>query len=395
MGPGDFKSCGRASASEVGSIPTRSRQCLRLPRTAARPRDRPRETAARDPPENRSLALAEDTVTLDPPAAPDTETEAEAPVETPEPRVVAFANPTAGKGRVGRSLVALRERLVRLWPGIEFFITTAPGEAARILHGLPLPPSSLVISIGGDGTVHEIGTALHERQGVSLGVVPFGSGNDVALQLGMPRDPFAALEAIRDGEPLPWDLGVLGPYTFLNTVGFALSAETCYWSHRTGPLTGLARYGVAVARAWWTHESLTLGIDGMQKSGTRMTTLIEIGIGDRSGGGFRLTTKAQVDDGLLDVCLVDALPRWQIPLVAPKARDGRHLDHPAVTYEQLSSFRIQLPQDTRIHVDGEIRTLGKGEHSVRVRPRALQIVVAPDHPRTIAARAPSLPEADS
>jgi len=333
--------------------------------------------------------LADDTATIDLP--PETQSETEAPVDALGPQVIAFANPTAGKGRVGRQLVPLRERLVQLWPKVELFITKAPGEAARALRELPLPKGSLVISIGGDGTVHEIGTALHEREGVALGVVPFGSGNDVAMQLGMPRDPFHALESIKLGEPLPWDLGVIGPHMFLNSVGFALSAETCFWSHRTGPLTGLARYGVATARAWWTHSPLTLGIDGMQRSGTRTTTLIEIGIGDRSGGGFRLTTKAKVDDGLMDVCLVEALPRWQIPFVAPKAREGKHLDIPAVTYEQLSSFRIQLPQTTRIHVDGEIRELAKGEHSVRVRARMLSLVCAPDHPRTILARTSDLP----
>ena len=310
--------------------------------------------------------------------------------EAPEirPSVVAFANPTAGKGAVGRRLVALRERLVETWPGLEIFITHAAGDAARILHELPLPKGSLVLAIGGDGTVHEIGVALHEREGVAMGVVPFGSGNDVARQLGMPRDPLASLSAIKDGVALPWDLGMVGPFPFLNSVGFALSAETCYWSHRTGPLTGIARYGLATARAWWTHEPLTLGIDGMERSGTRVCTLIEVGIGDRSGGGFFLTREAIVDDGLLDVCLVEALPRWQIPLLAPRARKGEHLDHPSVTYEQRGNFRIQLSQDTRIHVDGEIRELPKGEHSVRVRSRALQLVVGPDHPRAIIARTP-------
>jgi len=332
--------------------------------------------------------LAEDTLTLDPPdtETPETESQAEERAPEDEPKVVAFANPAAGKGAVRRRLVPLRERLVVLWPGLELYITDGPGHAARVLQGLPLPKGSLVIAIGGDGTVHEIGAALVKREGVAMGVVPFGSGNDVAAQLGMPRDPFASLEAIKNGTPLPWDVGSIGPHVFLNTVGFALSAETCYWSHRTGPLTGLARYALATLRAWWTHEPLTLGIDGMQHSGTWITTLIEVAIGDRSGGGFRLTARARVDDGLLDVCMVEALPRWQIPWLVPRARTGKHLDHPAVTYEQLSNFRIQLAHDTRVHVDGEVHQLTKGEHSVRIRSRALQLVVAPDHPRAIVAR---------
>ena len=346
--------------------------------------------------------MAEDTLTLDPhgtapPEAgtpetgtPDTETQTDDSTPEDEPKVVAFANPTAGKGAVRRRLVPLRERLVQLWPGMEFYITDGPGHAARVLADLPLPTGSLVIAIGGDGTVHEIGAALVRREGVAMAVVPFGSGNDVAAQLGMPADPFASLDCIKNGMPLPWDVGQLGPYVFLNSVGFALSAETCYWSHRTGPLTGIARYGIATLRAWWTHEPLTLGVDGMQRSGTWITTLIEVAIGDRSGGGFRLTARAKVDDGLLDVCMVEALPRWQIPWLAPKARRGGHLDHPSVTYEQLTNFRIQLSHDTRLHVDGEVHELPKGEHSVRIRARALQLVVAPDHPRAIVARTPEL-----
>ena len=305
------------------------------------------------------------------------------PSEPPpsEPRVVVLLNPAAGKGAVRTRLVPLRERIARLWTDAEIFLTTGPGHAARVLADLPLAPGSTVIGIGGDGTVHELGVALYEREGVALGVVPLGSGNDVAAQLGMPRDPLQALETIRRGVALPWDIGIVGPHPFLNSVGFALSAETCYWSHRTGPLVGLARYGLATARAWWHHRPLRLTIDGTAVAGERSVTMIEIGVGDRSGGGFRITGRAVPDDGLLDVCVVGPLGRWQIPFLAPRARRGRHFDHPSVNYEQLAGFRLRLEKDTPIHVDGEMRELPRGEHSVRVRPRALRLIVAPDHPR--------------
>lgn len=312
------------------------------------------------------------------------------PVSHLEPRVLVFANPTAGKGAVRARLVALRERVARLWSDAEVFYTAGPGYAGRVLAQMPLAPGSTVIAVGGDGTVHEIGVALYEREGVALGVVPLGSGNDIATQLGMPRDPLAALQAIHDGVALPWDIGIIGPHPFLNTIGFALSAETCFWSHRTGPLTGLARYGVATARAWWHHRPLRLNIDGTSVGGERLVTMIEIGVGDRSGGGFRITGRAVPDDGLLDVCIVSALGKWQIPFLAPRARKGKHLDHASVHYEQVQGLRLRLEQDTPIHVDGEVRSLPRGEHSVRVRPRALRLIVAPGHPR-IQASAASVP----
>ncbi len=289
-------------------------------------------------------------------------------------RLIVVVNPAAGKGRALRELPRLRERLGRLRPEAEIFLTQGPGFAARLLEGLALRPGTRVVVVGGDGSVHEVGTALFGHEGVEVGVIPLGSGNDIATQLGVPRDPLAALDAVLCSPARPWDLGVLGPHPFLNTVGFGLSADTCYWSHRTGPLTGLARYGLAVARAWWTHRPLRIGLDGLRRSGDRILTLLEIGVGDRSGGGFRLTGRADPADGLLDVCAVEALARWQIPWLAPRALRGTHTDHPSVVYEQLPGLRLRVDSDTPIHVDGEMRELPAGEHSVRVRSKVLRLV---------------------
>lgn len=295
---------------------------------------------------------------------------------------VVLLNPTAGKGRARAAFPRIREYLGEHHRDAELFLTEAEGDATRLLAELPLPPGSRVVAVGGDGTVHEVALALFEREDVALGVVPMGSGNDVAAQLGAPRDPLAALELALTGAPRAWDMGVVGPHSFLNTVGFALSAETCHWSQRTGRLTGLARYGTAVARAWWHHRPLRLHVDGLREPGEHEVNLMEIGIGDRSGGGFRLTRDAVVDDGLLDVCLVRGLPRWKIPLLAPRALVGRHTGHPSVLYEQATSLRLTLETDTRIHVDGEVRQLARGQHSVRVRPKALRLVAAPTGGRT-------------
>ena len=104
-------------------------------------------------------------------------------------------------------------------------------------------------------------------------------------------------------------------------------------------------------------------------------------MGDRVGGGYRVPAKPVVDDGLLDVVALDGISRWPMLPLAMRARAGRHLDHPNVHYEQVANFRLSVDHPTRIHVDGEICELPQGEHSVRVRPRALNLVVAPGHPR--------------
>lgn len=296
-------------------------------------------------------------------------------------RVIAIVNPTAGRGLGRKAFVQLRELLPRLCDHPELYISHEPGFAARLLEGLPLDAGTIVIAAGGDGTVHEIGRALFGREGVRLGVIGVGSGNDVAAQLGMPGSVPQDLRAILGGTALPWDAGSIGDFDFVNSVGFALSADTCWWSHQATRLRGVARYVWGVGRAWWAYHPIMVGLDGTAWSGRRKIAYLEIAVGNRVGGGYRVPVQARVDDGLLDVCVLEGISRWPLLPLALKARSGKHLGHEKVRYEQLANFRLSVDHPTRIHVDGEIAELPQGEHSVRVRPRALNMIVAPGHPR--------------
>jgi diacylglycerol kinase (ATP) len=285
-----------------------------------------------------------------------------------------IVNPTAGKGRGGVELVRLRHFLANRNIEAEVFLTRGEGDAHVLLDGLPLADKSIVVAVGGDGTAHEVGTALLGREvDVTMGVVPLGSGNDYAALLGMPQHPLRALEAILTGHDERWDVGMVGNEPFLNTVGFGFSASVSYHSHHTGPLRGLPRYLLAVGRALRRFRPLTVGVDGLAQSGDRRITLMEVGIGNRCGGGFHLTAQADPKDGLLDVCLVDAMPWWRMPLLLPRGLRGKHIGHPLVLYEKVTGFRLRLDANSIIHVDGEIRVLDRGEHSLRVRPKAITV----------------------
>jgi diacylglycerol kinase (ATP) len=302
-------------------------------------------------------------------------------------RVIFVVNPAAGRGRARAELVPLRQHLSDREIEAEIFLTQAPGDATRLLEGLPLDPGTLVVAVGGDGTVHEVALALVDRAGLHFSVIPMGTGNDLAAQLAIPRHVPTAIDEILGGTAIPWDVGLIGEHRFVNSVGFGFSAETSYWSQFTGPLRGNLRYGWAVLRAWLRHSGTSISFDGLDHSGEHRIGLMEIGIGDRCGGGYRLTAEAIPWDGLLDVCIIDDLSRWKMPRVVPRARRGRHLGHSSVHYQQVGSFRIQLARDTRIHVDGEIRELERGEHSVRIRPRALSCIAAVGSPLAAARRA--------
>jgi YegS/Rv2252/BmrU family lipid kinase len=303
-----------------------------------------------------------------------------APGKIPD-RVIAIVNPTSGRGLGRKAFVQLRELLPRHCEHPELYLSHEPGFARKLLEGLPLEEGTIVIAAGGDGTVHEISEALFGREGVRLGVISVGSGNDVARQLGMPGSVPEDLRAILGGTALPWDAGSIGDFNFINSVGFALSADTCWWSHQTTRLRGAVRYAWGVGRAWWGYHPIMIGLDGTSWSGRRRIAYLEIAVGNRVGGGYRVPARALVDDGLLDVCVLEGIGRWSLLPLAIKARSGNHVGHEHVHYEQLANFRLSVDHPIRIHVDGEIAELPQGEHSVRVRPRALNLIVAPGHPR--------------
>jgi len=296
-----------------------------------------------------------------------------------EPRFLLVLNPTAGKGKAGAELIHLRRLFSRKEIELEVFLTDAPGSARRFVEGLSIDDDTTILAAGGDGTVHEVAEALLEREHGRLGVLPLGSGNDYAALMGVPGKVEDAIDAIIDGTDAKWDVGQVGPYTFVNTVGFGFSAAVSYHSIKTGMLRGMARYGLAIARAYIAYRPISMQLDGTKLNGRVPMTLMEVGIGNRCGGGFHLTPKALPDDGLLDVCVVKALSRFEIPILLPRGVRGGHLGHRKVFYQQLPSFRLVSESDQLIHVDGDVVVLAKGEHVVRVRPKALNVRL----PRTI------------
>jgi diacylglycerol kinase (ATP) len=306
-------------------------------------------------------------------------------IVAPAPLVLVL-NPTAGHGRGAAALQPLRSVLARRDIPGEFFLTTGEGNAADLVRRLEPPPGSVVIAVGGDGTAHEVGAALLSLEGVTLGLIPAGSGNDYARLLGMPADPAAALTAILDGVDVRLDVGQAGPHVFLNSAGFGFSSLVSLESRRAGRLTGLLRYLVAVARALAHFTPMAMAFDGLAAAGEQRVSLLEVGIGDCCGGGFRLMPKADPCDGLLDVCLFLGLSRTRIPMLLPRALRGHHLGHPRVRYEQVPSFRLTLESDALIHVDGEIRVLQRGEHLIEARPRALRVRLPAQRARALARR---------
>jgi diacylglycerol kinase (ATP) len=229
-----------------------------------------------------------------------------------------------------------------------------------------------VIAVGGDGLMHCVLQAV-AGTGVPLGIVPAGSGNDLAGALGIPADPTAAVEVIAAGRTRDIDLGRTSAgvwWAGVLNAGFdsaVVARAERLWRPR-GPL----RYDVA---AWLemvrlTPHQMRITLDGVTVE--QPVTLVAIGNSPRYGGGMLITPDAKLDDGLFDVLVADAMPRLRLARLKPHIHAGTHVGAPGVNVHRAAEVTLEAP-DLPAYGDGE--PLGPLPVSTTCVPGALRVLV--------------------
>lgn len=249
-----------------------------------------------------------------------------------------------------RELVAsVRARGVRVRPRVTFEL----GDAASFAREEADRGAAAVVAVGGDGTVNEVLNGLAGRD-TPMGIIPLGTANDFARQVGIPDDARHAMDLILFGTPVRLDTAELNGRRFLNVsaggLGADATAETSAESKaRLGPLayalTGLKKLVALEA------EPLRLEAPGLDE---RVGVLLFfVGNARRSGGGMPVTPLASPNDGLLDVCVVQEMGRAELARLALKVRRGEHLGEPGVLYFRAPWCTIHAERPVHVNVDGE------------------------------------------
>jgi diacylglycerol kinase (ATP) len=191
-----------------------------------------------------------------------------------------------------------------------------------------------VVAVGGDGTAH---AALQAVAGTTtpLAVVPAGTGNDLALALGIPVDPVAAARAaaadLLDGRMTPVDAGRTGDRWWATVLCCGFDSAVSDRANRLRWPRGRRRYDVAILAelARLRSHEITLVLDGV--ASTVPAILVAVGNTSWYGGAMRICPGAAPDDGLLDVTVVGPMNRRQLVRSRPRLTDGTHVDHPLVS----------------------------------------------------------------
>ena len=288
-------------------------------------------------------------------------------------------NPAAGGRRGARRCRRLLADLAGL--DVEVLTTHQPRQAHEWAWARRERDNHVVVAVGGDGTAHEVGTALIDAP-ATLAVVPLGSGNDFAYALGQcwQRAPWQewAYEATRridvgQVEVLQPD-GAWESRTFINSIGLGIEGAIAALAPRVPVAYGFGRYVVAALVEAWRYRvpHMRVSIDGQQDEGEQL--LLAVGNGPRAGGGFLLHPDAVLDDGKLDLCRVGKLSRGHRARLLPSVILSRHHRHPKVVSARVHKVEIDCPTGVPVHCDGEVVAAAARQVRIRVQPSALSVL---------------------
>ncbi len=269
------------------------------------------------------------------------------------PRDIALlTNPTAGKGKGARAAVAALVRLRSAGLTVRSLVGRGADESLDLAHQAVADGVDALVICGGDGMVN-LGIQAVATTATPLGIIPAGTGNDIARYFGLPRkDPVAAAQRVVDGTPRTIDLVRVGHKYFATVLAAGFDAVVNERANKMTWPKGQMRYNVATLAELRTFEPLpyTLELDG--RSMTFSAMLVAIGNGPSFGGGLRIAEGAKLDDGLLDVVIIKPMGKLELVRTYPKLFKGTHTTHPQYEHHLARTVTVAAPGIVA-YADGE------------------------------------------
>jgi YegS/Rv2252/BmrU family lipid kinase len=290
--------------------------------------------------------------------------------------IAILVNPISGTGGrvdVARGRAEQAAALVaRRGLDAEVYVTERRGHGHELARAAVKRGARTVVAWGGDGTVNEVASAL-VRTDTALAIVPAGSGNGLARELGIPWDPERAFDVALGPGERRMDAGELDGRFFFNIAGVGFDARVAELFAAEGLLTrGFRRYASIALRELLAYEpeEYAVSVDGEVLSQSAL--MIALANSRQYGNGAVIAPAARIDDGRLDVIIVGARSPLRAMLQIPLLFAGQVGRVRGVTMRQGSDVRLSASRDLRYHVDGE-PCGGSRSIAARVHPGVIRV----------------------
>jgi diacylglycerol kinase (ATP) len=266
--------------------------------------------------------------------------------------IALLTNPTAGKGRGAKARDVALPRLREAGFVVRNLEGRDADEALDLARQCAADGVEALVVCGGDGMVH-IGAQAVATTSTHLGIIPAGTGNDVARYFDIPRkDPLAAADTVAAFRPRVVDLARSGAKYFVTVLAAGFDAIVNERANRMTWPKGQMRYNLATLAELRVFEPLpyTLELDGTTLRLDAM--LVAVGNGPSFGGGLRITEGAVLDDGMLDVVIIKPMSKLSLVTTYPKLFKGTHVTHPQYEHHLARTVTVAAPGIVA-YADGE------------------------------------------
>jgi YegS/Rv2252/BmrU family lipid kinase len=289
-----------------------------------------------------------------------------------------LVNPASGGGAAPEAVVPVARRLRDHGAIVE--VTYSPGpEAARLLVAEAVARGDVVVSVGGDGMLSSIAGEVSRLEG-TLGIVPAGRGNDFARMLGLPPDPLAQADVLLAGQRRTIDLIAYGERIVAGSVYAGVDARAAEIVDRARFVPKFAQYPLAAVRALATYTPARyhLTIDGAAHDFEAATVVVANS--GYYGNGMRIAPAAVLDDGLLDIIVIEAASKRALMRSLPTVYDGAHVDRAEVHVFTGREVTLTATSRRPVPVGGDGEGLGvlpappAAPATVSVLPGALTVI---------------------
>jgi YegS/Rv2252/BmrU family lipid kinase len=251
--------------------------------------------------------------------------------------------------------------------------TKAPGHARQLAHDAVKSGAQVVVAVGGDGTMNECASALIHTN-TSLGLIPMGSGNGLARDLGYSMNTQKSIEVINQGKSKVIDCGSVNGQLFFCTAGLGFDA-TVSRKFQQQPTRGFQGY---IKTAF--HELLNyhcqhyqIRFDGEEICETAFS--VTLANACQFGNNAYISPQADPSDGLIDLCIIRAFPKYQAAGMVYRLFSGSIHKSPNTNIHQVKKVEIYCPGEHYFHLDGETKPWGNTWLKVEIVPKALSVIV--------------------
>ena len=274
-----------------------------------------------------------------------------------------IVNPISGKGRKARIIAHLKEK------GMKVVYTEYAGHAEVLSREAA---ERIIVAVGGDGTVNEVARGIVGTDKV-LGIIPCGSGDGLALHLGISRHYRQALKTILKGDIQKIDSGLINDKPFFSVCGTGFDAVVSERFAKSGK-RGLKNYIKLGLKTWmdYTPENYKIEIDGNDFE--IEASLLTIGNSSQWGNNAKIAPLADICDGMLDMTAVDRFSAIEMPALAFQLMTGQLDKNSRVHWYRGRHIKLSRPSEGPAHADGDWFSAGT-ELDIRILPQSLNVLV--------------------